>query len=67
MLHARTLGFNHPVTGLFQEYRMAAPPDFASAEAALESRATDQRSLALTSRYSGRINPLRQETNHGNY
>jgi 23S rRNA pseudouridine1911/1915/1917 synthase len=67
MLHARTLGFTHPVTGLFQEHHMAAPPDFASAEAALESRATDQRSLALTSRYSGRINPLRQETNHGNY
>jgi 23S rRNA pseudouridine1911/1915/1917 synthase len=67
MLHARTLGFCHPVTGLFQAYHVAAPPDFASAEAALESHATDQRSAALTSRYAGRISPLRQETNHGNY
>lgn len=67
MLHARTLRFRHPATGLLQEFDVPAPPDFASAESALAAQATIQRDSVLTGQYTGRISPLRQETNHGNY
>ena len=36
MLHARTLGFSHPGTGIFQEFTVPVPGDFASAHVALE-------------------------------
>jgi 23S rRNA pseudouridine1911/1915/1917 synthase len=36
MLHARTLGFRHPVSGAFQEYTRDAPADMAEVEAALD-------------------------------
>ena len=57
MLHARTLGFRHPATGLFQEFDVPAPPDFTSAEAALEEHAGGRRDAALTGQYAGRISP----------
>jgi 23S rRNA pseudouridine1911/1915/1917 synthase len=67
MLHARTLGFRHPITGLFQEFDAPAPPDFASAEAALEAHAGSRRDSVLTGEYAGRISPPQRERNHGDY
>ncbi|MET0516078.1 MAG: hypothetical protein ABW047_12245, partial [Nitrospiraceae bacterium] len=40
MLHARTLGFSHPGTGVFREFTVPAPADFASAHVALEDMTT---------------------------
>jgi 23S rRNA pseudouridine1911/1915/1917 synthase len=48
MLHARVLGFHHPATALYQEFDVAAPMDFAAAEAALEAYAVDHGAAALT-------------------
>jgi 23S rRNA pseudouridine1911/1915/1917 synthase len=36
MLHARTLGFHHPVTGEYQEYVVPSPPDMDEVMRALE-------------------------------
>lgn len=36
MLHARTLGFQHPRSGAFQEYTRSAPPDMQEVMKALE-------------------------------
>ena len=36
MLHARTLGFQHPKSGAFQEYTSSAPPDMQDLVKALE-------------------------------
>lgn len=43
MLHARTLGFHHPITGEFHEYTMPSPPDMTQVqqELLLSRRATD--------------------------
>ena len=35
MLHARTLGFTHPVTGVYGEWTVAPPPDFEAVRQAL--------------------------------
>jgi 23S rRNA pseudouridine1911/1915/1917 synthase len=48
MLHARVLGFHHPTTGLYQEFEVPAPMDFASAETALQAYAVNHRGAALT-------------------
>lgn len=45
MLHARTLGFSHPGSGVFQEFVVPAPVDFAAAFAALESMTASARDL----------------------
>ena len=66
MLHARTLGFRHPAVGLFQEFEVPAPPDFASAEAALQARAIKHNGAALTGPYARGINPPLHGTDHGN-
>lgn len=49
MLHARTLGFHHPVSGAFQEYTRDAPADMAEVEAALDRLLLqkDRRSLTV--------------------
>ncbi len=36
MLHARTLGFHHPVTGEFCEHTMPSPPDMTQVQQALQ-------------------------------
>ncbi|HEX2056221.1 MAG TPA: RluA family pseudouridine synthase [Nitrospiraceae bacterium] len=48
MLHARVLGFHHPATGLFREFDVPAPEDFASARAVLEAYAVSDGGRALT-------------------
>jgi 23S rRNA pseudouridine1911/1915/1917 synthase len=45
MLHARRLGFSHPVTGVLCEYERPCPPDMAQFIARLEERATLKRLL----------------------
>ncbi|MBI4002924.1 MAG: RluA family pseudouridine synthase [Nitrospira defluvii] len=40
MLHARTLGFTHPVTEVYCEFTVAAPPDFDAMHHLLRSVAT---------------------------
>lgn len=45
MLHARTLGFHHPITGEFHEYTMLSPPDMAQVQRALQLYTENQRQL----------------------
>lgn len=45
MLHARTLGFRHPITGAFGEYTMPSPPDMAQVQQALQLHTENQRQL----------------------
>lgn len=45
MLHARTLGFHHPVTGEFREYTMPSPPDMARVQQALQFLTESHRQL----------------------
>jgi len=45
MLHARTLGFRHPITGAFDEYTMPSPPDMAQVQQALQPHAENQPQL----------------------
>jgi 23S rRNA pseudouridine1911/1915/1917 synthase len=66
MLHARLLGFAHPVTGLFREFDASAPLDFTSAQATLESLAISQ-GEPLAGPPVALLNGLTQEMNHGNY
>ena len=48
MLHARTLGFRHPITGGFREYTMPSPPDMAQVQRALQLFTENQRQLIKT-------------------
>ncbi len=48
MLHARTLGFTHPISGRYQEYSMPFPPDMASVRQALQLL-TDSKGAPKTS------------------
>ncbi len=43
MLHAKTLGFHHPVTGVYQEYSSAIPPDMARVAATLRQHVGESR------------------------
>lgn len=45
MLHARTLGFRHPITGALGEYTMPSPPDMAQVQQALQLHTENQRQL----------------------
>jgi len=45
MLHARTLGFRHPITGALGEYTMPTPPDMAQVQQALQLHTENQRQL----------------------
>src|SRR5215831_7272949 len=45
MLHARTLGFHHPITGAFQEYTMPSPPDMTQVQQELQLFAESHRRL----------------------
>ncbi|HXX75239.1 MAG TPA: RluA family pseudouridine synthase [Nitrospiraceae bacterium] len=45
MLHARTLGFHHPVTGGFSEYTMPPPPDMTHVQQTLQLFTKNQRQL----------------------
>jgi len=45
MLHARTLGFHHPITGVFQEYTMPSPPDMTQVQQELQLFAESHRRL----------------------
>ena len=45
MLHARTLGFMHPITGTDQEYTVPSPPDMESVQQALQLLTESKRSL----------------------
>ena len=45
MLHARTLGFHHPITGGFREHTMPSPPDMAQVQRALQLSTENQRQL----------------------
>jgi 23S rRNA pseudouridine1911/1915/1917 synthase len=66
MLHARVLGFSHPATGLYQQFDIPPPADFASAEAALAAFAIGPNGTALTGSYARRISPLQDDTDYGN-
>ncbi len=45
MLHARTLGFRHPITGEFHEYTMPSPPDMTQVQQELLLLAESHRRL----------------------
>jgi 23S rRNA pseudouridine1911/1915/1917 synthase len=49
MLHARTLGFYHPITGEFREYTMPSPLDMAQVQQALQLLTENQRRLIKSS------------------
>jgi len=49
MLHARTLGFHHPITGEFNEYTMPPPPDMTQVQHALQLVTENQRQLLNSS------------------
>jgi 23S rRNA pseudouridine1911/1915/1917 synthase len=45
MLHARTLGFQHPITEEFREYTMPSPPDMTQVQQVLQLFTENQRRL----------------------
>lgn len=66
MLHARTLGFQHPTSGRIEEFEMPAPPDFAAAQAALEEAAQHHRTIAPTEQTDSLVSSRRRVRHHGN-